>query len=178
MPSYPVSFMSILMVSSPLYLAVASSPFLKCNPPKSLTHFASSPYVHASSILFLVDEDDLVRSTNHEPTDDGICSLVLLFHLRPNYYRKHPVLADSLCFPLFFLLQCRHMSLMDFVVSPPGCGQVQPTVVVGTPIKHNYVVPMRWVVIFEYEVPGGALNLNYAKYPDHPDHGHHGDLPL
>jgi hypothetical protein len=89
------------MVSSPLYLAVASSPFLKVNPPKSLTHFASSPFVHASSILSLV-EDDLVRSTNREPTDDRICSFVLLFHLRPNYYRKHPVLADSLCFPLIF----------------------------------------------------------------------------
>jgi hypothetical protein len=32
---------------------------------------------------------------------------------------------------------------------------------------------MRWMVIYEYEVPGGALNLlNY------PDHGHHGNLPL
>jgi hypothetical protein len=36
------------------------------------------------------------------------------------------------------------MSLMDFVVSPPGCGR-------------SYVVPMRWIVIYEYEVPGGAL---------------------
>jgi hypothetical protein len=29
----------------------------------------------------------------------------------------------SLPFSLFFLSQCYHMSLMDFVVSPPGCGQ-------------------------------------------------------
>jgi hypothetical protein len=34
---------------------------------------------------------------------------------------------------------------------------------------------MWWVVIYEYEVPGGALNLNSANYPDH---GRHGDLPL
>jgi hypothetical protein len=26
-------------------------------------------------------------------------------------------------------------------------------------MRRNYVVPMRWMVIYEYEVPGGALNL-------------------
>jgi hypothetical protein len=30
-------------------------------------------------------------------------------------------------------------------------------------------------VIYEYEVPGGALNLILLNYPDH---GHHGNLPL
>jgi hypothetical protein len=30
---------------------------------------------------------------------------------------------------------------------------------VGTPMRRGYVVPMRWMVIYEYEVPGGALNL-------------------
>src|SRR5215475_11522422 len=39
-------------------------------------------------------------------------------------------------------------------------------------MRHSYVVPMRWMVIYEYEVPGGALNLNSTNYPDH---GHHGD---
>jgi hypothetical protein len=35
---------------------------------------------------------------------------------------------------------------------------------------------MKWMVIYEYEVPGGALNLNSTtKYPDH---GRQGDLPL
>jgi hypothetical protein len=34
---------------------------------------------------------------------------------------------------------------------------------------------MRWMVIYEYEVPGGALNLNSINYSDY---GHHGDLPL
>jgi hypothetical protein len=31
------------------------------------------------------------------------------------------------------------------------------------------------MVIYEYEVPGGALNLKSIKYPDH---GRLGDLPL
>jgi hypothetical protein len=26
---------------------------------------------------------------------------------------------------------------------------------------------MRWMVIYEYRVPGGALNLNSTNYPDH-----------
>jgi hypothetical protein len=34
---------------------------------------------------------------------------------------------------------------------------------------------MRWMVIYEYEVPGGTLNLNYTNYPDH---SRLGDLPL
>jgi hypothetical protein len=42
-------------------------------------------------------------------------------------------------------------------------------------MRRSYVVPMRWMVIYEYEVPGGALNLNSTNYPDH---GRHGDLPL
>jgi hypothetical protein len=42
-------------------------------------------------------------------------------------------------------------------------------------MRRGYVVPMRWMVIYEYEVPGGALNLNSTNYPDH---GHHGDPPL
>jgi hypothetical protein len=34
---------------------------------------------------------------------------------------------------------------------------------------------MRWTVIYEYEVPGRALNLSSTNYPDH---GHNGNLPL
>jgi hypothetical protein len=32
-------------------------------------------------------------------------------------------------------------------------------------MKLSYVVPMRWFVMYEYEVPGGALNLSSAKLP-------------
>jgi hypothetical protein len=42
-------------------------------------------------------------------------------------------------------------------------------------MRHSYVVPMRWMVIYGYGVPGGALNLSSTNYPDH---GHVGDLPL
>jgi hypothetical protein len=42
-------------------------------------------------------------------------------------------------------------------------------------MRCSYVVPMRWMVIYEYEVPGGALNL---RSPNHPDHGIHGNLLL
>ena len=40
-------------------------------------------------------------------------------------------------------------------------------------MRRSYIVPMMWMVIYEYEVPGGALNLNYTNYPDH---GHHGNF--
>jgi hypothetical protein len=58
---------------------------------------------------------------------------------------------------------------------PAGCGQSVLTSEVGTPIRRGYVVPMRWMVIYEYGVPGEALNLNSANYPDF---GHRGDPPL
>jgi hypothetical protein len=53
--------------------------------------------------------------------------------------------------------------------------ELKPTSEAGTPVRRSYVVPMRWMVIHEYEVQGGALNLNSTNYQDH---GHHGDLPL
>jgi hypothetical protein len=45
----------------------------------------------------------------------------------------------------------------------------------GTPMGGSYVVPIRGLVIYEYEVPGWVLNLRSTNYPDH---GHHGNLPL
>jgi hypothetical protein len=67
------------------------------------------------------------------------------------------------------------MSVMDFVVPLLVVAEVSPTSEVGTPIRRNYVVPMRWMVIYEYGVPGRALNLNSNNYPDH---GHHWYPPL
>jgi hypothetical protein len=32
-------------------------------------------------------------------------------------------------------------------------------------MRRSYVVPMRWMVIYEYEVPGGSLNLSSTKLP-------------
>jgi hypothetical protein len=40
-------------------------------------------------------------------------------------------------------------------------------------MRRGYVFPMRWMV-YEYGVPGGALNLNSTN---NPDHGHYGDPP-
>jgi hypothetical protein len=42
-------------------------------------------------------------------------------------------------------------------------------------MRRSYVVLMRWMVIYEYEVPGGALNLKSTNYPDH---GRQEYLPL
>jgi hypothetical protein len=42
-------------------------------------------------------------------------------------------------------------------------------------MRRSYVVLMRWMAIYGYEVLGGAINLNSTNYPDH---GHHGDPPL
>jgi hypothetical protein len=49
-----------------------------------------------------------------------------------------------------FCAQCHHMSLMDFMVSLPGCGLSVTTSEVGTPMRRSYIVPMRWVVVYEF----------------------------
>jgi hypothetical protein len=33
------------------------------------------------------------------------------------------------------------------------------------PMRCSYIVLMRWMVIYEYEVPGGVLDLSYTKLP-------------
>jgi hypothetical protein len=38
-------------------------------------------------------------------------------------------------------------------------------------MRRSYVVPMRWLVIYEYEVSGGTLNLKSTNYPDHGRQG-------
>jgi hypothetical protein len=43
--------------------------------------------------------------------------------------------------------------------------EVWPTSEVRTPMRRSYVVPMRWMVMYEYEVPGGPLNLRSTKLP-------------
>jgi hypothetical protein len=62
---------------------------------------------------------------------------------------------------------------MNFVVALPVVAEV--TSEVGTPMRCSYIVPMRWMEIYEYGVPEGALNLSSTNYPDHD---HHGDPPL
>jgi hypothetical protein len=37
---------------------------------------------------------------------------------------------------------------------------------------------MRWMVIYEFEVPGEAFNLSSTVILNYPDHGHHGSLSL
>jgi hypothetical protein len=62
--------------------------------------------------------------------------------------------------------QSHHLSLTDFVVSPSSCGpEVYPTSEVGTPMRRSYVVPMRWMVIYKYGVPGGAFNPSSTTLP-------------
>jgi hypothetical protein len=68
------------------------------------------------------------------------------------------------------------MSVLDFAVSPPGCGW-------SVTDFWDWDAHEAWLRcldevdadIYEYGVPGGALNLNSTN---HPDHGHHGDPPL
>jgi hypothetical protein len=68
------------------------------------------------------------------------------------------------------------MSILDFVDTPPGCGW-SVTDFWGWDAHEAHLRCPDEVDgdIYEYGVPGGALNLNSTYYPDH---GHHGDPPL
>jgi hypothetical protein len=56
-----------------------------------------------------------------------------------------------------YSLQCHHMSLMDFAVSPPGCDQSVTDFWGWDAHEAQLHFPMMWMVIHKYEVPGGAL---------------------
>jgi hypothetical protein len=43
----------------------------------------------------------------------------------------------------------------------PAAAEVELTSVVGTPMRRSYVVPMRWMLKYEYEVPGRALKPKF-----------------
>jgi hypothetical protein len=47
----------------------------------------------------------------------------------------------------------------------PVVTEVQPTSEAETPMRRSYVVSMRWMMIYEYEVPGRVLNLWSTKLP-------------
>jgi hypothetical protein len=65
--------------------------------------------------------------------------------------------------------QCHHMSIMNFVVSPRGCGRSVTDFWGLDAHEAQLRCPD------DYEVPGWALNLSSIKLPYH---GHHGNLPL
>jgi hypothetical protein len=71
-------------------------------------------------------------------------------------------------FPYYLSLFCLLLPTCPLLTSwspLPAVSEVQPTSDVGTLMRRSYVVPMRWMVIYEYEVPGRALNLNSTKLP-------------
>jgi hypothetical protein len=56
---------------------------------------------------------------------------------------------------------CHHMPLRGLPSRLwPKCNSED-----GTLMRRSYVVLMRWMVIHEYQGPGGALNLNSTKLP-------------
>jgi hypothetical protein len=71
------------------------------------------------------------------------------------------------CVCVFSPLQCHNMSLMDFAVFPPGCGRSVTDFWGGdapeAQLRGTGEVDM--MVIYEHDVPGGALNLSSTKLP-------------
>jgi hypothetical protein len=54
---------------------------------------------------------------------------------------------------------------MALAVPPPGCGR-SVTEFWGLDAHEAQLrCPIRWMVLYEYDVPGGALNLNSTKLP-------------
>jgi hypothetical protein len=69
------------------------------------------------------------------------------------------------CQPFIFFSNVTTCHLWTSWSPLPIEAEVWPTSDVGTPMRRSYVVPIRWMVIYEYEVPGGALKLSYTKLP-------------
>ena len=98
---------------------------------------------------------------------ESSCVVVALIE---NYSTSQPLKK------FFSFSQCHHMSFVDFVVLPPGHGRSVTDFWGWDAHEAQLRCPDGvWVVIEEYVVPGGALNLSLLIYPDH---GHRGNLPL
>jgi hypothetical protein len=54
---------------------------------------------------------------------------------------------------------------MNFVVTRHGFGLSVTDFEVGTLMRRSYGVPMRWMLIYEDEVPGGAYYISSTKLP-------------
>jgi hypothetical protein len=84
--------------------------------------------------------------------------------------RMFPTLLSPAPIPLllpfyFIFFQYHNISLIDVMVSPPGCGRRVTDFWGCMHIRRSYVVPIRWMVMYEYEVPGGTLNVSSTKLP-------------
>jgi hypothetical protein len=65
----------------------------------------------------------------------------------------------------FLFLQCHHMSLIDFVVSPPSCGRSVTNLWGWDAHETRLRCPGEWMVIQDYELPKRGLNLSSNKLP-------------
>ena len=69
-------------------------------------------------------------------------------------------------FQIFFLVQCHHMSFVDFVVLPPGHGRSVTDFWGWDAREARLRCPDGvWAVIEDDVVPGGALNPNSTNLP-------------
>jgi hypothetical protein len=88
---------------------------------------------------------------------------ILLFYSETRKWRTEFLMMEcerGNCLSVFF--QCHHMSLMDFVVSPPGCGRSVTDFWGWDAHEAQLRCPDE---VDEYEVQGGALNLHSTKLP-------------
>jgi hypothetical protein len=77
--------------------------------------------------------------------------------LNKGTYLKSQYSRNPLIITLFFFSNAPTCPLWTLRPLLPVVAEVQPTSEVGKPMRPSYVIPMKWVVIHEYEVPGGAL---------------------
>jgi hypothetical protein len=89
-------------------------------------------------------------------------ALLLKSILKVYIFWLHKV--NNICMAVYtHFLQCHLMSLMDFVVSPPGCGRSVTDFWGWDANESQLRCPDEVGVIYDYEVPGGALNLSSTK---------------
>jgi hypothetical protein len=94
--------------------------------------------------------------------DVATFKVISLQWLRKNmhqYFKFQP------CSECFFLPMPPTFPLWTSWSPLPVVAEVEPTSEFGTSMRRSYVVPMSWMVILEYEVPAGALNLSSTELP-------------
>jgi hypothetical protein len=169
-PSGPVKACNGIALPLPLHVTACLCPRLDQSSPYTMLYFSN---IYFRFILTATLASSKWPVCLRLPHPSSVFTHTLLIRTTcPAYLILLYLITRKICekswklCSLFFSLQCHRVSLMDFVISPTGCGRS----VIDFWGRDAHEAQLRCPDevdgdIYEYEIPGGALNLNSAKLP-------------
>ena len=123
-------------------------------------------YVFWSSLQLLSEMFFMLRRIEREIWSSTYTGIQVKYQLFLSDFNESLTFSTNFRTTLKYSPQCHHMSFVDFVVLPPGHGRSVTDFWGWDAHEAQLRCPDAvWVVIEEYVVPVGALNLNSTNLP-------------